>query len=293
MVEDLALLGAGPAAVLAKCASDAVGGLYRPWQIRRIAAAEADAIIIRAQADIEAENLQQRARSRAHIEEQLHQRNMELILAKSINHLDEDASPEKMEQDWIVNFFEKARLISDEEMQEIWARILAGEANHPGSFSRRTVNIMNDIDKKCAELFVNACGYVWKIDSQIMPIFYSDEFNRSHVYDVRDIIFLDLQHLEDVGLLRYQELGIHFTNPSINPIFANYFGKTVKIDLKKNQTMQLSNTQFTVAGRELYSLIRSNVQPVEGFFEFTYDKWANESLVPPRTIRPDSPETTD
>lgn len=293
MVEDLVLLGAGPAAVLVKRASDAVGGLFRSRQIIRIAEAEADAKLIHARTDVEIENLRERARSRARTEEMIHQNNMELILAKSIDHLGEDASPEKMEQDWIINFFEKGRLISDEGMQELWARILAGEANRPGSFSRRTVNIMNDIDEKCAELFVNACGYVWQVGSQMIPIFHSDEINRNHIYDTRDIIFLDLQHLEDVGLLRHQGLGIQFTNDSSSPVVAIYFGKIVEINLQENQSMHISNTIFTVAGRELYSLVRSSVQPVEGFFEFVYDKWANESWVPPRTIQPDTPETTD
>ena len=31
-----------------------------------------------------------------------------------------------MEADWITHFFEKSRIDSDEEMQELWARVLGG-----------------------------------------------------------------------------------------------------------------------------------------------------------------------
>lgn len=295
MVEEIGLIGAGAtaAAVLAKRASDAVGGLYRPWQIRRLAAAEADAQIIRAHADIEEENLQKRARSRAHIEEQIHQRNMELILAKSINHLDEDASPEKIEQDWIINFFEKGRLITDEEMQELWARILAGEANRPGSFSRKTVNIMEDFGKDDAELFVNACRYVWTINSMMAPIFESSGINENPIYRSHGIEFLTLQHLEDVGLLRYNSVTGFRMNFSRKTVRADYFGKAVEIDLKEQDSMHLSDALFTVAGQEFYEIFRSTLRPVDGFFDFVYDKWAEKSLVPPRNIAQESQETTD
>ena len=295
MVEELGLIGAGAAAaaVLAKRASDAVGGLYRPWQIRRIAEAEADEKLIRTQADIEAENLQQRARSRAHIEEQIHQNNMELILAKSINHLDEDdASPEKMEQDWIINFFEKGRLISDEGMQELWARILAGEANRPGSFSRKTINIMEDIGKADAELFVSACAYAWTINSTMIPIFDSSGINKNPIYLSHGIRFLTLQHLEDIGLLRYNSLTGFAIHPLNKIIHADYFGKLVTIDLQDQDGMRVSDALFTIAGQELYEIFRSTLRPVDGFFDFVYNKWAEKALGTTTNITQGSQETT-
>lgn len=294
MSEDLVLIGAGPATVLVKRASDAVGGLFRPRQIIRIAEAEADAKLIHARADIEIENLRERARSRAQIEEQIHQNNMELILAKSLNHLDEDnASPEKMEQDWIINFFEKCRLITDERMQEIWARILAGEANRPGSFSRKTVNIMEDIGKDDAELFVSACAFTWVVSSTVVPIFDSSGINNNPIYRSHGIGFLTLQHLEDIGILRYNSATKFVFHPSDKIIHADYFGKKVKITLKDQDGMEVSNTLFTIAGQELYEIFRSTLLPVDGFFDFVYDKWAEKNLVPPRNTPQGSQGTTD
>ena len=75
--------------------------------------------------------------------------------------LHEDANPESVDNDWIVNFFDKSRIVSDSEMQELWSRVLANEANSPGSYSKRTVNFLSDMDKNEAESFTKLCGFVW------------------------------------------------------------------------------------------------------------------------------------
>ena len=46
-------------------------------------------------------------------------------------------------------------------MQILWARVLAGEANAPGTYSKRTVNLLSDFDKSDAELFTKLCGFGW------------------------------------------------------------------------------------------------------------------------------------
>jgi hypothetical protein len=120
-----------PANTFIKKISDAIGGLYKPFQIRRVAQAEADADKIRAVAQIEITELQHRAVSRLFAEEAKKQHNIEAITLKALPDIKSDSLPENVEDDWIANFFDKCRLISDEQMQSLWARILAGEANSP------------------------------------------------------------------------------------------------------------------------------------------------------------------
>ena len=61
---------------------------------------------------------------------------MEDITAKAVPQLNKNEKPESMENDWIVNFFDKSRIVSDNEMQQLWSRILAGEANAHGTYSK-------------------------------------------------------------------------------------------------------------------------------------------------------------
>ena len=67
----------------------------------------------------------------------------------------------KQYRDWMANFFDKCRIISDEEMQGLWAKVLSGEANAPGSYSKRTVNFLASMDKEDAALFTALCGFAW------------------------------------------------------------------------------------------------------------------------------------
>ncbi len=78
---------------------------------------------------------------------------MEDITAKALPRLDENAKPDSIEDDWIVNFLDKSRIVSDNQMQDLWSRVLAGEANSPGTYSKRTVNFLSDLDKIEADLF--------------------------------------------------------------------------------------------------------------------------------------------
>ena len=123
-----------PANTLIEKISDAVGGAFRPRQIRRIAQAEADAEIIKMKAGIEVTDLQRRALERFVAEEAKKQVNMESITEKALSQLDESSSPERMEDDWITNFFDKSRLISNEEMQFFGPNCSLVKPTSQGSF---------------------------------------------------------------------------------------------------------------------------------------------------------------
>lgn len=152
-----------PVSIFINKIANALGTVYQPYHIKRIAKAEGEAAIIKAQSEIIVEGLQNRAFNRMIAEETQKQKNIEDITNESISYLTENADATKMDDDWIRNFFDKSRLISDEQMRSLWARMLAGEANQPGSFSKRTVNFVNNLDKIDADLFTKLCGFCWEI----------------------------------------------------------------------------------------------------------------------------------
>ena len=188
-----------PANTLIKKVSSAIGGVFEPWQIKRVAKAEAEANLLKAKTDIEITDLHRRAMHRFVEEEANRQENMEEITKKSLPHLKEESNPENMEDDWVNNFFEKSRIVSDEEMQSIWANVLAGEANSPGTYSKRTVNLLGDLDKKDAELFQSLCRFVWVIGSLTPLVFDTDE----KIYTDHGINFGSLSHLDSLGLIQF------------------------------------------------------------------------------------------
>ena len=190
---------AKPADTLIKKISSAAGILYG---LEKIAEAEAKAALIKARYEIEITDLQRRAANRWMAEEAQRQKNMEDITAKALPQLNEGAKPDSMDNDWIVNFFDKCRIISDGEMQGLWSRVLAGEANSPGSYSKRTVNFLSDLDKTEAELFTKLCGYGWQI-GVIVPLVFDVD---AEIYNKHGINFNTVSHLESIGLVHFNNL---------------------------------------------------------------------------------------
>lgn len=110
-----------PANTLIKKISEAVGGYFKPHQIKRIAKAEAEASIIKAHAQIEVTDLERRAIARFVAEEARRQENIESITEQALSQLKTGATPDKVEDDWITNFFEKCR---------IWFSVMRGSPLH-------------------------------------------------------------------------------------------------------------------------------------------------------------------
>ena len=192
-----------PAKVLIEKISAGIGGIFKPWQIVRVAEAEAEAERIRTESQIQDTDLHRRAMHRFLEEEDKKQLNMEGITQKAIPQLKEDSSPQDVDDDWITNFFDKCRIVSDEEMQSLWARILAGEANSPGTYSNRTVNFLGSLDKADARLFTSLCGFGWFI-GEVTPLILD---YHQQIYKDQGITFNTLTHLDDIGLLSFDHIS--------------------------------------------------------------------------------------
>lgn len=272
-----------PVNTLIERVSDAVGGLTRPWQIRRVAGAEAEAAVIRAESEIRITELHKEAFLRFLDEEVVKQTNMESILLKAIPNVDPDnAKPEDVTGDWFANFFDKCRIVSDEDMQQLWARILAGEANNPGSFSRRTVNLMADLDKQDAEAFTHLCRFVWTSGEDWKSPLVFDWAHDIYFYHGRTLYF---PRLEELGLALVAGDGLSWNSAVVQRrIRLDYHGLSVILARSDGGDVSLDpgRVVFTTAGRELYAAIHP-LEPVEGDFEYAYDHWAGHSLLPPRS----------
>ena len=260
---------AKPADTLIKKVSNAVGGLFAPYQIKRIAKAEAEAALIKKQSEIEITDLNRRAVHRWIEEESQRQKNIEDVTAKALPKLNENAKPDSIEDDWLVNFFNKSRSVSDNEMQELWSRILAGEANVPGTYSKRTVNLLSGLDKAEAELFTRLCGFVWVIERQLTPLVLSNE---AKIYNRHGINFASLSHLDSIGLIQFgQMMGLGISLPKRSSV-AYYYGRPLALVLPRHDdTISVGTVMLTRTGKELVPLCNS--RPVKGFWEYVKEQW--------------------
>ncbi len=96
--------------------------------------------------------------------------NLSRILQSAQSQLTDDARPELIGDDWFANFREKAKTCSDEEFAKLWASLLAGEVNRPGSYSQKTVNILADMDVRTAHIFASLCKYALTTETGIVLV---------------------------------------------------------------------------------------------------------------------------
>lgn len=251
---------AKPATVLIKKISDATGVLYEPTRIKRKAKAEADASKTKALIDLEIEDIQKRALNRLITEEIKKQENIENITEKSFSSLDENATPENIEDDWLTNFFDKCKLISDKDMQTMWSKILAGESNNPGTFSKRTIELMSSLDKSDALLFNNFCKLCCTF-GKLQPLIYN---YKDSIYKKYNIDFSTLTYLDELGLITFDNGGgfnLTYNISDIKDIKITYYDKILYVHFK-NEGLNSINTglvNFTKIGHDLALINNNNI----------------------------------
>lgn len=263
-----------PATVLIEKISDAIGALYKPRQIKRIAQAEAEAEKIKALAGIEVTEIQRRALVRLVQEEGKKQENIESITANATTQLSDDAKPEAMEEDWISHFFEKCRNVSDSEMQGLWSRLLASEANKPGSYSKRTIELISTLDKSDAHLFTQLCTYAIT-GADVYPLV----FNRNvDIYNKNGINFASLNHLDTLGLIKFHTLKDFMLQDLPQNTVMFYFGIPVNFTLKagSKNNLEIGCVVLTKTGQQLAPICGAKMDL--GFLEYMIDHYKKNGI---------------
>lgn len=263
-----------PATALIEKIADGIGGIFRPTQVVRMARAQAKAELITAQAQIEIDEIQRRAMQRFVAEEARNQSNIEEITKKAIPLLEDKSEPEKIEDDWVTNFFEKARIVTDAEMQSLWSMLLAGESNSPGSISKRTVNLLADLDKVDAEIFLKLCGLCWQIGNHYMPLVFeaTDDAIRSNGFN-----FEKFAHLESLGLIRFDgNFGFSVKPKSVGRYEIKYFERVLLLNLRdENDDISVGKVLLSTAGRQLARVVAA--QPIDDVYEYVKEHYRKEN----------------
>lgn len=83
------------------------------------------------------------------------------VIEKAQSHFTEgeQVSDEPIDEGWENRFFNIVEEISDDELREIWGRVLAGEIKKPKSYSLRTLECLRNLNKEEASLIVKVAPY--------------------------------------------------------------------------------------------------------------------------------------
>ena len=193
----------------------------------------------------------------------------------------------KLHSDWAVHAREAIEKTEEPYMRSLWAKILAGEADHPGSFSKRTVSIVEDMDKADAELFVAFCQFVWTESSHAGDSPYPVILDVRHeIYESHGINHDALANLEAAGLIVYNMPGIsnRYSSFSANAEWR-YFDSIVWLTPQKRGDgyhVDFGVASLTKYGAQLLPVCLSlgKVKKNDAFFDYVLGQWKEEGYHP-------------
>ncbi len=265
-----------PASKLIGVISKGTGVIYEPRKIKKLA--EANAIKVdtlaecaRRNADIpfiyddgqvkidttSFNDLQVRMTNRVAYQELKKQQNTENVIGHAFNILEskEEVDEKEVDEDWIARFFNSAGEVSNEEMQFIWGKILAGEVEKPGSFSLRTLDTLRNITQEEAELFQKMSNYVFNASFDNTYFLYREEKTLLEF----SINIMDLVRLSNIGLLNIKSLNIgQIVKKSGDRIIAFiYFDKGIIYENNTDKDIQINMPVYklTEVGEQLFSIV--------------------------------------
>lgn len=219
--------------------------------------------------------ISERAESRANFKEEQKQLNIEsitIIAAEALQN-ETEVTDEPLDKDWTTRFFNIAEDVSNEEMQALWGRILAGEIKKPKSYSLRTLELLKNMSKDEAECFskVGKLAIISdEIDSQKAFLLKSVSDNKEFFKEKYGLYFDDILLLNELGIIT-NSIGFSMTGPQVNFLIGEYFICITKED--RVPEIRLSVYGFTNVGYELLQLITKNVDfDFIKFFTFNFRK---------------------
>lgn len=179
-----------------------------------------------------------------------------------------NATPDKMDDDWIAQFMDKAKLVSNKDLQFVWGKILADECNHQGTIPKTLLHILTQMDNKDAKVFSvirSLSVYVEDDGVQYTPIILRKYM--ADYYEKMGITYDALVNLQALGLIEMNmnaDERTYVFECDKHPITVKYYDKEYDIP-QKYTYFNVGNVIFTKAGSALCRNIE--MPEKEGFFE--------------------------
>lgn len=185
-------------------------------------------------------------RRRIPISEKAH----ELLCSSTENGEEKKIPRENVQSDWLLHFYELSGNISNEQLQDLWAKILAGELSSTSNISIRTLDVLSKITPEDAKHF-----------EQIIPAVFANLDKQKIVYGLLDVNKYG-RDLQECGLLSPEEtISISFYSRNdelwFSPILfdRNEYCLFLFPQEQDNPKQSYTARYLTRAGTELYKLI--------------------------------------
>lgn len=216
--------------------------------------------------------LAERSARRLQMRLEQQQQNLERVITLALNYCTEQITAQDVDPDWFQFYCELVQNISTHSMQKLWAKILAGEISSPGSFSLKTLNLLQQMSYKDAVSLQLASSLSCRIRSQEPAHIYFGYVQQGSVWrwlagKSRGMLNLSqfglsypqILNLIDLGLLHQTEIESGELNK--NQPLQWYYHQQMLQGTSKRQGVILQYYKFTSIGAELLPLLSGQANP--------------------------------
>ena len=183
-----------------------------------------------------------------------------------------DATGE-IDDDWLTRWMRLAEEVSDPEMQELFAKVLAGEAHRPGGFLPETLNVLSLMTRELASIFQRLCRLsINDPRDEVAYVLLVFGGEKKQPLEPFGVLYSHLLVMQTNGLLMSTgRSGITFDRP-VPSAEVDYGGKAATLRSREgNLSGSHEVVVFSPAGHQLRQLIA--LEPVP-----EYTKALNEYL---------------
>lgn len=184
------------------------------------------------------------------------------IVAKSVSYLKSDNEINKLSDDFLLLIMNKFSNVSDDDFQDIWARVLAQECNLNRSIPKSLFFIIEKMDKEDAISFMNLCKFVVKIGDK--PSLVVDKRKLDYYFN-NGLSYNSFVKLDKLGLI--EKNFSQFSNEYCDELGVN----TISYGMNEHEMPEeckefyCGAAIFTREGEALYKSVDSGV--IDGFWE--------------------------
>ena len=203
------------------------------------------------------------------------QKNIETIMEKTIAFCANKSIDKRTDLDWFNHYITLAENVSNKTMQDLWAKILAGELSRHGSYSLKALKLFREMSIVDAKLLAKACSLAVKDKSKKNIRIISGAYQKPGLFNFLNKDrqrYINLSHfgLNYADILSLADNHLLYQHESESSMMAigearnfNYNGMPLNLMSKKaNVTLQFY--KFTPIGAELAHLISD--KPDDDFF---------------------------
>lgn len=210
--------------------------------------------------------IEDRCHKRARLAVLRKQQNIEAIMEKAFAFCSKASLDKRPDLDWFSRYITLAEDVSNKTMQDLWAKILAGELSRPNSFSLKALKIFREMSIIDAKLLAKACSLAVKDQSKKNIRIVSGSYQQPGLLNffAKDRqVHVDLSHfgLNYADILSLADNNLIYQQESESSMMMigeklnfNYHGSPLQLSCKKpNIVVQFY--KFTPIGCELANLI--------------------------------------